>query len=186
MELNDLVTSLMAQLYRVSKSESVVGKPMVFGESAVVPLCKITVGFGTGSTDVAGEQRAKGGSFDVGGAGGGIAVEPRAFVVVGKQGTAQMLSVRKGAKAILQKAVDVLPHAVDQVLPVEEEKRMGASRLRIIVTGLVGLYPVGGVAWDYLQYVVGFARMGHDVYYHEDTWSWPYHPLEKTYTEDPG
>ncbi len=63
---------------------------------------------------------------------------------------------------------------------------MGTSRLRIIVTGLVGLYPVGGVAWDYLQYAIGFARMGHDVYYHEDTWSWPYHPLQKTYTEDPG
>jgi hypothetical protein len=54
--------------------------------------------------------------------------------------------------------------------------------LRIIVTGLVGLYPVGGVAWDYLQYVVGLARLGHDVYYHEDTWSWPYHPREATYT----
>lgn len=56
------------------------------------------------------------------------------------------------------------------------------SQLRIIVTGLVGLYPVGGVAWDYLQYVIGLARLGHDVYYHEDTWSWPYHPVEKTYT----
>ena len=63
------------------------------------------------------------------GAGGGIAVEPRAFVVVGKQGTAQMLSVRKGAKAILQKAVDVLPHAVDQVLPVEEEKKPEDKKL---------------------------------------------------------
>lgn len=58
------------------------------------------------------------------------------------------------------------------------------SRLRIIVTGLVGLYPVGGVAWDYLQYAIGLARLGHDVYYHEDTWSWPYHPLEKTHTLD--
>ena len=57
-----------------------------------------------------------------------------------------------------------------------------ASSLRIIVTGLVGLYPVGGVAWDYLQYVIGLARLGHDVYYHEDTWSWPYHPIEKSYT----
>jgi hypothetical protein len=56
------------------------------------------------------------------------------------------------------------------------------ARLRIIVTGLVGLYPVGGVAWDYLQYAVGLARLGHDVYYHEDTWSWPYHPVEATYT----
>jgi hypothetical protein len=63
---------------------------------------------------------------------------------------------------------------------------MVSSRLRVIVTGLVGLYPVGGVAWDYLQYLIGFARMGHDVYYHEDTWSWPYHPVERTYTADPG
>ena len=56
------------------------------------------------------------------------------------------------------------------------------SRLRIIVTGLVGLYPVGGVAWDYLQYLIGLTRLGHDVYYYEDTWSWPYHPLQQTYT----
>ncbi len=62
---------------------------------------------------------------------------------------------------------------------------MGESKLRIIVTGMVGLYPVGGVAWDYLQYPMGFLNMGHDVYYHEDTWSWPYHPLERTYTQDP-
>ena len=25
---------------------------------------------------------------------------------------------------------------------------------------------------------------GHDVFYHEDTWSWPYHPAQKTYTAD--
>jgi len=58
------------------------------------------------------------------------------------------------------------------------------EKLRIIVTGLVGLYPVGGVAWDYLQYLIGLARLGHDVYYYEDTWSWPYHPIDKTYTAD--
>ena len=57
-------------------------------------------------------------------------------------------------------------------------------QLRIIVSGLVGLYPVGGNAWFYLQYVLGLARLGHDVYYHEDTWSWPYHPVEKTYTSN--
>ena len=60
------------------------------------------------------------------------------------------------------------------------------SRLRIIVTGLVGLYPLGGVAWDYLQYPIGLLKLGHDVYYHEDTWSWPHQPVEKTYTRDPG
>ncbi|HWH00754.1 MAG TPA: hypothetical protein VNV66_15895 [Pilimelia sp.] len=58
------------------------------------------------------------------------------------------------------------------------------SRLRIIVSGLVGLYPLGGVAWDYLQYLIGFARLGHDVYYHEDTWRWPYQPVDVTFTAD--
>lgn len=60
-----------------------------------------------------------------------------------------------------------------------------ASRLRIIVAGLAGLYPVGGVLWDYLQYVVGLSRLGHDVYYFEDTWQWPYQPVERRYTDDP-
>jgi hypothetical protein len=56
--------------------------------------------------------------------------------------------------------------------------------MRIIVTGMVGLFPVGGVAWDYLQYVIGLAQLGHEVYYHEDTWSWPYNPVEKAHTSD--
>jgi len=58
------------------------------------------------------------------------------------------------------------------------------SRLRIIVTGLAGLYPLGGVAFDYLQYMLGWARLGHDVIYHEDTWSWPYHPRENRHVGD--
>ena len=60
-----------------------------------------------------------------------------------------------------------------------------STRLRVIVAGLVGQYPVGGVAWDYLQYVIGLSRLGHDVYYYEDTWSWPYNPVERTYSPAP-
>ena len=122
MELDDLVTSMMKQLHRVANAETVVGKPMISGESAVVPLCKISVGFGTGSGDVAGELSKRGAAFDAGGAGGGLTVEPRAFVVVGKGGYTQMLSVRRGAKAILQRAIDVLPETVDKVLPPRTEE----------------------------------------------------------------
>jgi len=52
-----------------------------------------------------------------------------------------------------------------------------SSKLRIIVGGLVGQYPLGGVAWDYFHYVLGLHELGHDVYYHEDTWVWPYDPI---------
>jgi hypothetical protein len=52
------------------------------------------------------------------------------------------------------------------------------SSLRIIVTGLVAAYPLGGMAWHYLQYVLGLARLGHDVYYFEDSGRAPYNPVE--------
>ncbi len=56
--------------------------------------------------------------------------------------------------------------------------------MRVVVTGLVATYPVGGVAWDYLQYVDGFRALGCDVYYLEDTGQWLYDPVGKTFTAD--
>lgn len=44
---------------------------------------------------------------------------------------------------------------------------------RIVVTGFVGLFPFGGVIWDYVQYVAGFAKLGCDTIYLEDTGAWP-------------
>jgi len=58
--------------------------------------------------------------------------------------------------------------------------------MRIVVTGLIATYPVGGVAWDYLQYVHGLAALGHDVTYLEDTGQWVYSPRLQTFTEDCG
>jgi hypothetical protein len=55
-----------------------------------------------------------------------------------------------------------------------------SSSLRIVVSGIAGLYPVGGVAWDYMQYPIGLTRLGHDVVYHEDTQQWPYDPVKVT------
>lgn len=50
--------------------------------------------------------------------------------------------------------------------------------LRVIVTGLIAQYPLGGVTWDYLQFVLGLNHLGHEVYYIEDTGQWPYNPVE--------
>jgi hypothetical protein len=49
------------------------------------------------------------------------------------------------------------------------------SSLRIIVTGLIAQHPrVGGMTWHHLQYVLGLMRLGHDVYYFEDSGEFPY------------
>ncbi|MDB5121552.1 MAG: hypothetical protein JWN56_2770 [Sphingobacteriales bacterium] len=47
--------------------------------------------------------------------------------------------------------------------------------MRIIVTGLIAQhYTLGGVTWDYLQYLIGLKQLGHEVYYFEDSGEWPY------------
>jgi len=56
--------------------------------------------------------------------------------------------------------------------------------MKIVVTGLMAQYPFGGVIWDYIQYVLGFHALGHEVWYLEDSGVWPYDPVNFTYTED--
>src|SRR5262245_38877153 len=44
-----------------------------------------------------------------------------------------------------------------------------ASRLRIIVLGYIVRGPLGGLIWHHLQYIMGLAELGHDVYFVEDS-----------------
>lgn len=62
---------------------------------------------------------------------------------------------------------------------------MTSQSLRIIVTGLIAQYPLGGVAWFHIQYLAGLAQLGHDVYYLEDSGQWPYNPTADGLVEDP-
>lgn len=56
--------------------------------------------------------------------------------------------------------------------------------MRIVTSGLIAAYPLGGVAWDYAQYAAGFRRLGHEVLYLEDTGHWLYDPAAQTYSDD--
>ena len=58
------------------------------------------------------------------------------------------------------------------------------NSMRIIVTGLIGQYAFGGVTWDYMQYVLGFQALGHDVWYLEDTSTWAYDPVKQEPSAD--
>lgn len=50
-----------------------------------------------------------------------------------------------------------------------------SSSLKIIVTGLIAQHPaLGGMTWHYLHYLLGLKKLGHDVYYFEDSGQWPY------------
>src|SRR5262245_29757198 len=64
---------------------------------------------------------------------------------------------------------------------------MTTSRLRIIVLGYLIRGPLGGIAWHHLQYVLGLARLGHDVFFVEDSDDSPscYDPVRNAMGVDP-
>jgi hypothetical protein len=50
------------------------------------------------------------------------------------------------------------------------------KRKRIVVMGFMGSCPIAGVIWQHIHYVVGLQRLGHTVYYIEDSARLPYNP----------
>ena len=62
---------------------------------------------------------------------------------------------------------------------------MKATRGPVVVFGIAFLYPLAGVTWQFLHYLVGLRRLGFDPYYVEDSSRWVYDPALGDFTPDP-
>jgi hypothetical protein len=62
---------------------------------------------------------------------------------------------------------------------------MSGARKRLILAGIIGRFPVGGVTWCALQYIAGFQQLGYDVFYLEDTGECGFDPIVNGLASDP-
>ena len=110
MELKNLVKSLLSEISKVASSEAVVGGVRDAGRAKVMPLSRISVGFGTAIGGAGGKRDKASGTGDAegegGGAGGALRVEPRAFVVVGEDGVPHLLALKRG-HAVVRRGIDL-------------------------------------------------------------------------------
>lgn len=103
--IETLIERVMGQLHQIVQTETVVGEPVVAGDLTLIPVSKISFGFGAG-----GGKEDKAG----GGAGGGASVEPIAFVVIDAEGQVQIMTL--GAKdPSWGQLVELVPEAVAKV-----------------------------------------------------------------------
>lgn len=58
------------------------------------------------------------------------------------------------------------------------------KRKKIIVMGFTAGCPIAGVIWQHVHYIVGLQRLGHEVYYIEDSARYPYNPVTCEQNED--
>ncbi len=108
-----MVQELLSELGKVAKADAVVGSVRDAGKAKVLPLAKISIGFGTAIGNLGGKSKVggdeSGADAQAGGAGGAVVVEPRAFVVVGEDGTPHMLALANGKQAVVRRGVKILP-----------------------------------------------------------------------------
>jgi hypothetical protein len=57
--------------------------------------------------------------------------------------------------------------------------------VNVILAGIMGRYPYGGVAWCSLMYLLGLRQLGHRVWYLEDTGECNYDPVANRIETDP-
>ena len=99
-----LIEKVMGELHRIVQTETVVGEPVQAGNVTLIPVSKISFGFGAGG------QEGKGQS----GTGGGATVEPIAFVVIDAEGRVQILNL-KDKEASLGQLVGLVPDALAKI-----------------------------------------------------------------------
>lgn len=55
---------------------------------------------------------------------------------------------------------------------------------KVIVSGILFWYPLAGVTYQFLHYLIGLRKLGYDVYYVEDSGRWVYDPVARSITGD--
>ena len=119
MSVDDLIKTLLGEFQQIVKTETVVGEPVTVGEVTIIPVSKVSFGFGAGGRG--GESGKKGGS----GTGGGATLEPLAFLVV-RDGKVQLLPLKE-KEGTIEKVLELVPDLYSKVreFRARREKKKG-------------------------------------------------------------
>ena len=114
--LHNMLENTIAKIREMVDVNSVVGEPIVVGDTTIIPVSKVSVGFGGGGSDF-----TKGNDAFGGGAGGGVNVTPICFLVV-KDGNVRMLSVPVPANTTADRLVEMVPDTLDKIVSFIDSK----------------------------------------------------------------
>lgn len=112
--IGELMQNTMESVKNILKVDTVVGDPIFTPDGiTLVPISKISVGFGGGGIELtskkAGEARPYGGGNAT-----GVKIEPIGFLVI-KDGCVRMINVTPPADNTVDRIIDLVPQVLDRV-----------------------------------------------------------------------
>ena len=109
--LNDLLRSTMEKVREMADTNTIVGQPIQTADGVtLIPMSKVSVGFGGGGGDYGKTQPQNFG----GGAGAGVKIDPVAFLVI-KDGITRVLPVAVPPVSTVDRIVEMAPDLLDKV-----------------------------------------------------------------------
>ena len=109
MNISELIKNTLSEAQDLMTSRTVVGEPIKTDTHTVIPVSRVTFGFGGGG----GEGIEKNARSSGQGVGGGWSIEPVAFVIVGEDGAKLMTIGDK--ESLAGRLMDLAPTVVDTV-----------------------------------------------------------------------
>ncbi len=108
--ISELTDSSMKNLQTLIDSNSVVGDPITTPDgTTILPVSRVSFGFGTGGSDLPATQKELFG----GGSGGGVSITPVAFLVI-QNGSVKVLQIQSFSSAA-DRVVGMVPDVIDRV-----------------------------------------------------------------------
>lgn len=119
--INEVIGATINRVRELVDANTVVGTPIETREGVtVIPVSRISVGFGSGGADY--NAKTPGGSKNFGGGGAaGVNVDPVAFLIV-RGDTVRLLPCMSAAGPV-EKLVDMMPELVDRFSSFVDERR---------------------------------------------------------------
>lgn len=110
-QVESMAKTTMAEVEKVLNSKTVVGDPIVVGETTLIPLLSIGFGFGAGGGSGRGESKQQGqgsGEGMGGGTGAGAWVKPIAVIIIDKEGVS-VEPIRGGLAMAAERLAEAIP-----------------------------------------------------------------------------
>ena len=113
--LPNMLENTVAKIREMVDVNSVVGDPITTPDGVtIIPVSKVSVGFGGGGSDYVSKNANKQENPFGGGAGGGVKVTPVAFLII-KDGNVRMLPVATPANTTADRIVEQIPDTLDKI-----------------------------------------------------------------------
>jgi uncharacterized spore protein YtfJ len=106
MIVQDVLRQLAEDLKQFAKTETIFGEPIEIQGNTVIPVCKLSIGYGGGSGA---------------GAGGGVKLEPAALIIA-REGEISVVGIR-AKESKLEALLEMIPETVGKLMKAKGRKK---------------------------------------------------------------